>query len=597
MNQLEKAAAEIFKAPNNLTVAEWAEKNIYLPKEVTPYAGYFKPGFNRYLTEPLNQFGNKKTDKLTICFASQTGKTTLMHIGLLYTVAVNPKPVLYLMPSDQAARQISKERIQPMMKASTEVSKILPENPDNFSILTYNLKGCNVHLGGAGSAAKLASFPAAVVCFDECDKAAVKNKNEAGAIQLAANRIKAYGSSKLFVLASTPTVDDGAETITHHLKQSTYKKYHVPCPGCKELAQIGFGKSSETFYVEWDKIETQEGLDIAGTVNTARLVCPNCDHVITDDMVKNQMVGSDQAEWISENPLADQAHQGYQLNSLYSSYVSIKEAARQFLESQAVNQLQDFRNSFQALAWRHDTEELPDLIKLKDLEGEYSKGEIPPESFVLLTCDVQKYEFYWMVTAHTTEGTCHIVDHGRADNFDELEGLFKRYKADFAGVDSAYNTSFVLNNLLRLGSKWLAIRGVQTMQGQFDIQQVNAFDGMKDKAQAGTVRRFDVNNTHFKRILVKMRNMTIAGLATYKNTDTLLYRHLLAEVEVEKRDRNGRTQFEFKQVDRENHWFDCLNYALALGYFFRKSTSFGKVDKSTPSKRKPLSETHRPETI
>ena len=88
MNQLEQAAAEIFKPLEQLTVSEWAEKHIYLPKEVTPYAGYFKPGFNSYLTEPLNQFGNKKTDKLTICFASQTGKTTLMHLGLLYTVCL-----------------------------------------------------------------------------------------------------------------------------------------------------------------------------------------------------------------------------------------------------------------------------------------------------------------------------------------------------------------------------------------------------------------------------------------------------------------------------------------------------------------------------
>ena len=133
-----------------------------------------------------------------------------------------------------------------------------------------------------------------------------------------------------------------------------------------------------------------------------------------------------------------------------------------------------------------------------------------------------------MVTAHTTEGVCHIIDNGRADNFDQLQNLFVRYNADIAGVDCAYNTSFVLSNLLRLGTKWLAIRGVQTMQGQFDIQQVNAVDGMKDKAQSGTVKRFDVNNTHFKRILVKMRNMTLAGLATYKNTDVLLYRHLLA---------------------------------------------------------------------
>ena len=191
-------ASQIFAPPEKETVTEWAEKNAYIPKEVSPYAGYFKAGFNKYLNEPLDQFGNKRTDRLTICFASQTGKTTLMHIGLMYVVTKTPKPVLYLMPSDQAARQISKERIQPMMRASAEVSKILPDNQDNFAILTYNLKTCNVHLGGAGSAAKLASFPCAVVCFDECDKAAVKNQNEAGAIQLAANRIKAYGSSKLF---------------------------------------------------------------------------------------------------------------------------------------------------------------------------------------------------------------------------------------------------------------------------------------------------------------------------------------------------------------------------------------------------------------
>ena len=140
----------------------------------------------------------------------------------------------------------------------------------------------------------------------------------------------------------------------------------MPCPQCGELAEIGFKKSTETFFVEWDKIETQEGVDIAGTANTARLVCPHCGHTVCDDMEKNKMVSSDAAEWISDNPLADQAHQGYHLNSLYSSYVSIKEAARQFLEAKAVNQLQDFRNSFQALPWKHDTEDLPDMVKLKD---------------------------------------------------------------------------------------------------------------------------------------------------------------------------------------------------------------------------------------
>lgn len=596
MNQCEKTIAEIFAPAEKLSVAEWCEKHIYLPKEVTPYAGYFRSGFNRYLVEPLNRFGDRTTDRLTVCFASQTGKTTLMHLGLLYTVTCNPKPVLYLMPSDQAARQISKERIQPMMRASAKVSEVLPENPDNFSILTYNLKGCHVHLGGAGSAAKLASFPAAVVCFDECDKAAVKNQNEAGAIQLAANRIKAYGSSKLFVLASTPTVDDGAETITHHLKQSTFNTYHVPCPKCGALHEIGFGKDEEKFSVQWDKHTTSGEIDVATTIATARLVCPSCGHQITDDQEKNRMVGSDQAKWLPQNPLADQRHQGYHLNSLYSSYVSIKDSARMFLEATATNQLQDFKNSFQALPWKHNIEDLPDIVQMKALEGEFKRGEVPPDSLVLLTCDVQKYEFYWMLTAHNVEGVF-ILDNGRADNFQDLESIFKRFNCDFAGVDSAYNTSFVLQNIKQLGTKWFAIRGQEIMQGQFKIEQVNTTDGFKDKAKAGTVRRFDINNTHFKRLLVKLRSQTMTGLTIYQDADALLYRHLLAEVEVEKRDRNGRTVYEFKQVDRENHWFDCLNYALAMGHFFKKSRSFAKVDRPTNDKRKPLSEMYKPQEI
>jgi phage terminase large subunit GpA-like protein len=599
MNKLNQFACEVFAPPESMSVAEWAEKFVYIPKEVTPYAGYFRAGFNRYLVEPLNQFGEKRTNRLTICFASQTGKTTLMHIGLIYVVTKTPKPVLYLMPSDQSARQISKERIQPMMRASAEVAKILPDNPDNFSILSYQLKTTNVHLGGAGSASKLASFPCAVVCFDECDKAEVRNKNEAGAIQLASNRIKAYGSSKLFVLASTPTIDDGAETITHHLKQSTFKTYRVPCVECGELAEIGFGKDEEKFSVEWDRVEVGGVLDITATAESSRLVCPYCSHQVKDDATKNKMVSSDEAKWIATNPLADESHQGYHLNSLYSSYISIKDACRMFLEAKETNQLQDFRNSFQALPWRHDTEELPDIVKLKELEGEYSRGEIPPDAFVLLTCDVQKYEFYWMVTAHDFTGTTFIVDHGRADNFGDLEKIFNHFQVDYAGVDSAYNTGFVLSNIRRLGKKWFAIRGQQSLNGQLNIVQVNPLDGRTDKS--ASVTRFDINNTHFKRLLVRMRNQAIAGLSIYRDADTLLYRHLLAEVETEKKDRNGRIVYEFKQIDRENHWFDCLNYALGLKHFFQKTKSFARVDRPANNyekpNRRPLSERVAPEEM
>ena len=305
-------------------------------------------------------------------------------------------------------------------------------------------------------------------------------------------------AANFFVLASTPTVDDGAETITHHLKQSTFKTFRVPCLKCGELNEIGFGKDEGKFFVEWDKQFVGAELDINATSSTARLVCPSCGHQVQDTADKNKMVSADESKWIATNPLADESHQGYHLNSLYSTYISIKDAARMFLEAKGTNQLQDFRNSFQALPWRHDTEDTPDIVKLKELEGEYARGEVPEDALKIMSCDVQKYEFYWMVTAHQTTGSVFIVDNGRADNFDDLKQIFLRYGCDFAAVDQSYNTAFVLSNLLRMGKNWFAVRGVSTMQGQLDIKHINTVDGRTDKSEVGTVTRFDVNNLHFK---------------------------------------------------------------------------------------------------
>ena len=96
----------------------------------------------------------------------------------------------------------------------------------------------------------------------------MKNQNEAEGNTIGSS-IKAYGSSKLFVLASTPTVDDGAETITHHLKQSSFKTHLVQKSlKCGELAEIGFAKDEGKFSVEWGKVESGGVIDVASTIKT-----------------------------------------------------------------------------------------------------------------------------------------------------------------------------------------------------------------------------------------------------------------------------------------------------------------------------------------
>jgi hypothetical protein len=595
MDSLSKTALDIFTPKIDEDVVTWSERNVYLPSQISPFAGYFDRNLNPYLIEPLNNFADSSIDKMTFCFASQTGKSTLMHIALLYLIANAPKPMLYLMPSDATARQISKERIQPMMMSSPTLSELIPSNQDDFTNLSFKLDDCYVHLSGSSSANKLASFPCGTIMFDECDKASVRNRNEAGAIQLAQNRIKAFGRDKLFVLASTPTIDDGQETIWHHLKNSTFKLFNVPCPSCDAMHPIQFEKSSDAFWIKYDKKTNDNGdVIVSDTIQTSRLICPSCKHEISTDEQKNEMIRDPRSKWIASNPYASESNQGYQLNSIYSSYISLQDASRLFLEAKNADTLQDFRNGFCALPWRHHVEELPDVIKLRELECEYPRGVIPKESFVVITLDFMKYEIFGVVAAHTSEGMCHIIDNFRCETFEQVDVIKEKYSAEYVACDAQYQTDYVLQKLHERGNRFLAIRAFNKMNGKFDIVPVDAFTGQTEKkSRRGVVREFRINSIYWKRVFMKLRNRNLDGLYVYSNADVLLFRHMLSEVEVESTDKNGRTIFEMKQIG-ENHWLDCIYYNLALGYFFRRTTSFDnkQLQKQTKRKRRPLSESH-----
>ena len=600
MDNLKKAAFDIFEPKICEDVVSWAEKNVYIPNQVSPFAGYFDRKINPYLIEPLNNFQNGKIQKQVFVFASQTGKSTLMHIALLYLIKNAPVPIMYLMPSDATARQISKERIQPMMESSPTLKELIPRNQDDFTNLSFKLDDCYVHLSGSSSANKLSSFPCSTIFFDECDKASVRNRNESGAIQLSANRLKAYSDKKKFVLASTPTIDDGQETIWHHLKNSTFKLFNVPCPSCGKLHPIQFEKSSEAFWIKYDKILNDNGdIIIPDTIKTSRLICPSCKFEIKTDEEKNEMISDSRSKWISTNPFAEESNQGYNLNSIYSSYISLQDASRLFLEAKNADTLQDFRNGFCALPWKHHVEELPDIIKLRELEGEYPRGVVPKESFVVITLDFMKYEIFGIVSAHTSEGMMFIVDNFRCETFEQVDVIKKKYSADYVACDAQYQTDYVLQKLQERGNRFLAIRAFNKMNGKFDIVSVNAFTGQTDKSQGrGYVREFRINSIYWKRVFMKMRNKNIDGLYVYSNADVLLYRHMLSEVEVERSDKNGRTIFEMKQIG-ENHFLDCIYYNIALGYFFRRTTSFDnkQLEKQTKRKKRvPLSEKHFPDS-
>lgn len=576
-------AFTFFAPKEELTPVEFNAKYSYISSEVSSYSGFFNPNLNKYLCEPLNSFDDRGINELIISFGSQTGKSFLLSLGMMYLIWKRNANILYLMPSDQQAKQVVRERILPLMKSNPLVAQYFPEDDDLITLQNMKLKNCNLHFNGAGNASKLAGF-SGIVLGDECMKWESKSTKEAGAVQLAKQRMKSLSKAEqLFVLSSTPTIDDGVESITYHLDRSDYRQFYIPCLECGEMNKVGFTKNENDFFVSFENAKFDNGKrDMNVCMNTARLVC-GCCGASFDDNQKNQMVNDTRSEWRATNALADSTIRGYQLNSLYSFYTSLGSAVKTFLESKdSISGLQNFANGFMGEAWKDKSIDSPDIVSLKELEGEAARGELPENySFNLLVADVQKYHLYYMILSITEEGFIHIVENGKATGFEMLQSEKEKYNCEYALVDSRYQTTEVIKNLAELGEDWIAIRAFEKLPNNafHDMILVDAYSGQRIKGKGRSkVREFRINLLHYKSLVFRMRNRELPNLVIYKDMEHDLAKHLISEVQVEKTDRNGRKKIVFEAISRRVDYLDCLVYGVSFTYFLKGTRAYQKLD-------------------
>ena len=411
-----------------------------------------------------------------------------------------------------------------------------------------------------------------------------KSKKEAGAVQLAKQRMKSLSKAEqLFVLSSTPTIDDGVESISYHLKRSDYRQFYIPCLECGELNKISFQKNENDFFVDFENAKFEDGSrNMNICIDSARLVCGCCESKF-DDNQKNQMVNDPRSHWKATNKMADDTIRGYQLNSLYSFYTTLGSAVKTFLESKdSISGLQNFANGFMGEEWKTHALDTPDIISLKELEGEFARGELPKNhSFNLLVADVQKYHLYYMILSITEEGFIHIVENGKATGFEMLESEKEKYRCEYALVDSRYQTSEVIRNLAELGEEWIAIRAFEKLPSNafHDLVMVDAYSGQKTKGLGRSkVREFRINLQHYKSLFFRMRNRELPNLVIYKDMEHDLAKHLISEIQVEKTDRNGKKKIVFEQIAKRNDYLDTTVYGLAFTYFLKGTRAYQKLE-------------------
>jgi phage terminase large subunit GpA-like protein len=368
MQTILSRTAEAFRPPPTLTVSEWADAERRLSPEASAEPGRWYTSRAEYLRGIMDAISDPAIRQVVVMSSAQVGKTEFILNVIGYHIDQDAAPILCIQPTLQMAQSFSKDRLAPMLRDTPALQGKVrdPRARDSGNTTLHKVfPGGHITIAGANSAAGLASRPVRIVLCDEVDRYPSSAGTEGDPIRLAAKRATTFWNAKL-VTVSTPTVKN-ASRIEAEWLESDQREYHVRCQHCGEAQTLA-----------WKQVQWKEG-----AAHSAAYICAHCG-VVWNDADRFKAIKS--GEWIAQNPHNGIA--GFRLSGLYSPWVPLSEAVRDFLEAKKLPEtLRVWVNTFLGETWEEQGDGL-DEADISQNREDYS--QVPSEVHLLTAgCDVQ----------------------------------------------------------------------------------------------------------------------------------------------------------------------------------------------------------------
>lgn len=309
--------------PPELTVSQFSDQELVVT--TGPLAGtHWQTSFAPYQQGILDAFHEPGVEIVVVMGSSQWGKTACAVNLVAYHIAHDPCPILIVEPTvDPMAKDFARNRLDTVIAASPilrdTVSKRRVRDSTN-TILAKSFRGGSLSVGGANSAASLASRSVRLLVLDEVDRFPAELQGEGSTIAIALKRTTTYRRRRRILMLSSPTLR-GA-TIDVWFQRGDQRRYFVPCPACGEMHPF-----------EWRNVKW-----LAEDPRTARLHCPTCDHGIND---AERVAILSRGEW---RPTAERREANlisFHLWEAYSPLSSLAEVVNGFLRARELQKAGD----------------------------------------------------------------------------------------------------------------------------------------------------------------------------------------------------------------------------------------------------------------
>lgn len=546
------------KPPEDISVAEWAQKYRMLDAKTAAMPGPWRNDKTPYLTEIMNELNNYETEEIVFCKCTQVGGTEAELNMLGYIIGQDPAPSMVVYPSDKLGESISDNRIKPMLQSSPSLRERYHELRSQK--LEMQFDGMYLTISGANSPSSLASRAIKYLFLDEVDKYPGSTKKEADPISLAKERTKTFANRKIY-MTSTPTIKSG-HIWKNLLDCDVEKHYFVPCPHCGEMIELKF--ANLRFPKEEDSLTASDRAD------QAVYVCQECGCVITDQH-KAQMLRYGEWRIAKENNSARRKI-GYWISVLYSPFVRFSEIALEWINSQGDNErLQNFINSWLAEPWE-DTRLTTSADVVMERQTEFDEFTVPSwAKFLTGGVDVQETCIYYTIRAWgnfiTSQNICHgqamsWADIERVMNYGYLKDTGEQLVVSLCLIDSGFDTDAVYDFCANNSDWALPVKGSsRIMTEHFHLSKINKTD-----SRAYGMNLCVVDGGKYKdMIAARMKKENGRGAwMVYNGCDMEYAKQVTAEHKVQIKRGDQLVQvWELKASHTDNHYLDTEVYAFA----------------------------------
>lgn len=413
LNRTIHKALKGMKAPEDLTLTEWADKYLMLSPENSAEPGHYRSARTPYIREIMDSFTDPRVRNIVFVAASQVGKSVMEMAAIGYIIDQDPGSILYIHPTVDDAKKFSRLRVAPMIRDTKvlrrKVKDVKSGRDNTATVLQKAFPGGMLTLTGSNSASALASTPARYIIGDERDRWATTAGREGNPWDLAKARQTTFYNAKS-IEVSTPTIK-GASNIAEAYQKGTQEIWCTQCPDCGEWSEIKFSDL---------KFEDEKRTVNRKTVWTVKngmvwWACPKCGTLHTEQETRRAP-----QKWIAQNPDAlRNGTRSFWLNAFVSPWTSWEHIVMRFLESKDnPEQLKVVYNTLFGQLWEERTEfdyDPDDMMSRREDYGTIDRMPVEvPDGVLLLTLgiDTQDNRFEYEVVGYGLYGETWGIEAG-----------------------------------------------------------------------------------------------------------------------------------------------------------------------------------------